>query len=246
MLRRLTSLLQENVELMLVVFTSPTRSAKMLLVTNGSNAVPDQARLPRRTRYHHGNLVEELQRCVLELVAERGVAGVTMAEAARRAGVSAAAPYRHYASLDELLIATAEGCYVNWMTLRAGHFDDAVRGEAGIMTLLGDFFDFARDEPAAFVLLFDSGNPKVSGTVSFWTGEGYRDLVTMVSEATSAPVERCRGMALGITACVLGHARLAVGGLTGMAMDEAARQAASTVRTLLAGFQALTSHSDQE
>jgi len=204
----------------------------MLDVTEGLSS-PQPA--PPRRRYHHGNLVEALQRGVLDLVAERGVAGVTMAEVARRAGVSVAAPYRHYASLDELLIATAEDCYANWMALRTTHPEEA-HGEAGIMTLLTDFFDFARDEPAGFVLLFDSGNPKVSGTVSFWTEEGYRDLVTMVSEATSVPAGRCGGMALGITACVLGHARLAVGGLTGTTMDQAAHHAATTVRTLLAGF----------
>jgi AcrR family transcriptional regulator len=231
---------------MLMIFTLAHFNAKMLDVTNGSSAVPYPAGLARRTRYHHGNLVEELQRGVLELVAERGVAGVTMAEAARRAGVSAAAPYRHYGSLDELLLATAEGCYANWMALRANHPDGRGRGEAGIMALLTDFFDFARDEPAAFVLLFDSGNPKLSGTVSFWTEDGYRDLVTMVSEATSLPATRCGGTALGITACVLGHARLAVGGLTGMTMDAAASQAASTVRTLLAGFQSLAFTADQE
>jgi len=46
--------------------------------------------------YHHGNLKEALLRAALELIAEKGPAGFTFAEAARWAGVSPAAPYRHF------------------------------------------------------------------------------------------------------------------------------------------------------
>ena len=53
--------------------------------------------------YHHGNLKEALVRAALELIAEKGPAGFTFAEAARWAGVSPAAPYRHFRDRDELL-----------------------------------------------------------------------------------------------------------------------------------------------
>ena len=53
--------------------------------------------------YHHGNLKEALIRAALELIAEKGPAGFTFAEAARWAGVSPAAPYRHFRDRDELL-----------------------------------------------------------------------------------------------------------------------------------------------
>jgi AcrR family transcriptional regulator len=53
--------------------------------------------------YHHGNLKEALLRAALELIAEKGPAGFTFAEAARSAGVSPAAPYRHFRDRDELL-----------------------------------------------------------------------------------------------------------------------------------------------
>src|SRR5262245_47415245 len=46
--------------------------------------------------YHHGNLKEALVRAALELIAEKGPAGFTFADAARWAGVSPAAPYRHF------------------------------------------------------------------------------------------------------------------------------------------------------
>src|ERR1700746_1158004 len=57
--------------------------------------------------YHHGNLKEALIRAALELIARKGPAGFTFAEAARAAGVSPAAPYRHYRDRDHLLIDVA-------------------------------------------------------------------------------------------------------------------------------------------
>ncbi|GAB3569069.1 TetR/AcrR family transcriptional regulator [Amycolatopsis endophytica] len=58
-------------------------------------------------RYHHGNLRDELVRVSLDLIAERGVAGFSVAEVARRAGVSPAAPYRHFPERESLLAAVA-------------------------------------------------------------------------------------------------------------------------------------------
>jgi AcrR family transcriptional regulator len=57
--------------------------------------------------YHHGRLREALVQAALAAVAEGGPASVSMADAARRAGVSSAAPYRHFASRQALLLATA-------------------------------------------------------------------------------------------------------------------------------------------
>ena len=61
----------------------------------------------RNASYHHGDLRAALVTAALELVAERGVPGLSVAEAARRAGVSSAAPYRHFASRTALLSAAA-------------------------------------------------------------------------------------------------------------------------------------------
>src|ERR671912_280040 len=61
----------------------------------------------RRATYHHGDLRAALVAAALELVAEKGVAGLSVAEAARRAGVSSAAPYRHFAGRSALLSAAA-------------------------------------------------------------------------------------------------------------------------------------------
>jgi AcrR family transcriptional regulator len=66
------------------------------------------SRAARRRRYHHGNLRQALVKAALELVRTEGAEGLTLRAAARRAGVSQAAPYRHFADKDALLAAVAE------------------------------------------------------------------------------------------------------------------------------------------
>lgn len=56
---------------------------------------------------HHGDLRNELIAAALQLVAESDVDGITLRAVARRAGVSAAAPYHHFADKDALLAAVA-------------------------------------------------------------------------------------------------------------------------------------------
>ncbi|TMR90331.1 TetR/AcrR family transcriptional regulator [Nonomuraea basaltis] len=62
---------------------------------------------PPKRGYHHGDLRAELIREGLALLAETGVAGFSVAKVAARAGVSSAAPYRHFADRDGLLAACA-------------------------------------------------------------------------------------------------------------------------------------------
>lgn len=57
--------------------------------------------------YHHGDLRAALVDAALTLIAERGIAALSVAEAARRTGVSAAAPYRHFPTRVALLRAAA-------------------------------------------------------------------------------------------------------------------------------------------
>jgi len=58
--------------------------------------------------YHHGDLRHALIEASLALIAEEGFAALTLREVARRAGVTHAAPYRHFADKEALLAAVAE------------------------------------------------------------------------------------------------------------------------------------------
>jgi len=63
-----------------------------------------------RRSYHHGNLRAALIEATLRAIAEDGPDGFTLRDVARRAGVSAAAPYRHFRDKEELLAAVAGEC----------------------------------------------------------------------------------------------------------------------------------------
>ena len=66
---------------------------------------------PRKT-YHHGNLRQALVEATLRLIEEKGPLGFTLAEAARAAGVSPAAPYRHFRGREELIEEVARQGFV--------------------------------------------------------------------------------------------------------------------------------------
>jgi len=62
----------------------------------------------RRPRYHHGRLREAMVEATVALVQELGPEQVSVREAARRAGVSSGAPFRHFPNRTALLTAAAE------------------------------------------------------------------------------------------------------------------------------------------
>lgn len=57
--------------------------------------------------YHHGDLYNALIIAAAQVIEEHGISGFSLAKAARQAGVSAAAPYRHFRDKDDLLFAVA-------------------------------------------------------------------------------------------------------------------------------------------
>jgi AcrR family transcriptional regulator len=63
--------------------------------------------LAGRARYHHGDLRRALVRAARELLADTPEQQLALRQVAKRAGVSHAAPYRHFHSLDALLDAVA-------------------------------------------------------------------------------------------------------------------------------------------
>jgi AcrR family transcriptional regulator len=110
--------------------------------------------------YHHGNLKETLLRAALELIAQKGPAGFTFAEAARWAGVSPAAPYRHFRDRDELLASIALRGFNLFETALARAWDDGRPEVLFALERLGKaYLDFARTEPAYYSAMFEAGIP---------------------------------------------------------------------------------------
>jgi AcrR family transcriptional regulator len=113
--------------------------------------------------YHHGNLKEALLRAALELITQKGPAGFTFAEAARWAGVSPAAPYRHFRDRDELLASIALRGFLQFGAALARAWD---AGRPDVFTALDRlgkaYLGFARTEPAYYSAMFEAGIPLAS------------------------------------------------------------------------------------
>jgi len=113
--------------------------------------------------YHHGNLKEALLRAALELIAQKGPAGFTFAEAARWAGVSPAAPYRHFRDRDELMASVALRGFKKFEAALARAWDDGRPDVFAALERLGKtYLDFARTEPAYYSAMFEAGIPLAS------------------------------------------------------------------------------------
>ncbi len=110
--------------------------------------------------YHHGNLREALIRAALELIAKKGPAGFTFAEAARFAGVSPAAPYRHFRDRDELMAHVALRGFEQFEAALARAWDDGRPDAFAALDRLGRaYLAFARNQPALYSAMFEAGIP---------------------------------------------------------------------------------------
>jgi AcrR family transcriptional regulator len=110
--------------------------------------------------YHHGNLKEALVRAALELIAEKGPAGFTFADAARWAGVSPAAPYRHFRDRDQLLADVARRGFDQFSEALAKAWDEGKPDMMSAFDRLGKaYLDFAKRAPAYYSAMFEAGVP---------------------------------------------------------------------------------------
>src|SRR5438045_7326140 len=119
---------------------------------------------PRGARrgYHHGNLREALMKAALDLIAAKGPAGFTFAEAARAAGVSPAAPYRHFRDRDALMADVARRGFERFEQRLAAAWDEGRPSPLAALERMGHaYLGFAREEPAYFSAMFMAGPPVV-------------------------------------------------------------------------------------
>ena len=113
-----------------------------------------------RRGYHHGNLREALIDAALHLIAEKGPAGFTIAEAARAAGVSPAAPYRHFRDAEALLADVALRGFERFAQALEAAWNGAHPDPVVAFENLGRaYLGFARNEPGYYAAMFDAGLP---------------------------------------------------------------------------------------
>jgi len=161
--------------------------------------------------YHHGNLRESLLDGAELILAGGGADRLTLREVAKTAGVSHAAPYHHFSSLDELLAAVAQRGFV----ALAGAMTRASEHPQAREQLLGicqAYVDFARAHPARFRLMF---GPLLARKGQFpgLKLEADRSFAVLLTAAMA--YDPAGGALLAVTGWSLAH------GLANLAIDQA-------------------------
>ena len=108
--------------------------------------------------YHHGNLREALIQGCLKLIEARGPTGFTLSEAAREAGVTPAAVYRHFEGREDLIAAVALEGYEIFGDLMDYAYDKGQPSALAAFEATGRaYLAFARKHPGHYVAMFESG-----------------------------------------------------------------------------------------
>ena len=163
----------------------------------------------RRDSYHHGDLKRALTSAALSLVAEKGPKGFTLTEAARRAGVSAAAPYRHFADKAALLATVAEQGFLD-LHAELVAVDEA-DPKARVVELGRTYVRWAVAHPDHYRVMFGADIGKAAHAGLAVAGErAFGDLVDALAGVVDG--QDPRSVAAPLWALVHGVASLAIGG----------------------------------
>jgi AcrR family transcriptional regulator len=188
-----------------------------------------------RRPYHHGDLRAALIQTAVELVAERGVRGFSLAETSRRLGVAASAPYAHFADRDALLAAVAAHAYER---LVAEVETERRRAPAErLAAIAAAYVRFAGTQRPLFELLHEGGVDKARfpevAAAERPLDEAFRDCVRELSGGEE--------LATAVEATAHGHAMLLLDGRFGEGEDAVRLASARAAESTLALVRGLTS-----
>ncbi|SFL87717.1 TetR/AcrR family transcriptional regulator [Methylorubrum salsuginis] len=187
---------------------------------------------PAKAGYHHGELREALVAAGLAILEEGGdPASLGLREAARRAGVSAMAPYRHFSDKDALLAAVAT---VGFERLRAdleGADRGGGEGRAALIAQGVAYVAFAASNSGLFRLMFKSCAVAPPEALPKASSEAFGVLAARV--ATLVPAEQARDESLRCWSLVHGMAVLALDGVLGAELSGNAEAVLALAERLL-------------
>jgi AcrR family transcriptional regulator len=108
--------------------------------------------------YHHGNLRQALVEAALKLIEEKGPQGFTLSEAAKEAGVTPAAVYRHFEGRDDLIAEAARQGYAIFGDLMEHAYNGGRPSALAAFEATGRaYLAFARKFPGHYQAMFESG-----------------------------------------------------------------------------------------
>ena len=113
--------------------------------------------MPKRG-YHHGNLRQALVEAALSLIEEKGPTGFTLSEAAKQAGVTPAAVYRHFSGREDLIAEAARQGYEIFADVMKYAYDSGQPSALAAFEATGRaYLAFARKYPGHYIAMFESG-----------------------------------------------------------------------------------------
>jgi AcrR family transcriptional regulator len=192
---------------------------------------------PRPSGHHHGDLRNALEQAALELVAEKGPHGFSLNEASRRAGVSVAAPYKHFADREALLAALAATGYREQRRRFAAAVETVENPADQLAAFAAAYVRFAAEEPALFDVTFYAGLDKARHPELAEAGDTLLATLTPIAARVAPNDEAAFDLLLRIASAAHGLAvflRQGLFGVSGDALDETAQRAAHTARALVA------------
>jgi AcrR family transcriptional regulator len=181
--------------------------------------------------YHHGDLRAALVRAALELLDESGETELSLRAVARRAGVSPAAPYRHYADREALVSAVAAVGYRELAErLAAAHPSPSTPDELASVAIA--YVQFALERPALFRIMFSEpcdrdNDERVAATAAV-------SLYVRGIVERSFPAADADALATGIWALVHGLAFLHLDGKLNRTPSVVADRVRGAIQALLA------------
>ena len=170
----------------------------------------------RRDTYHHGDLKRALTEAALGLVTEKGPKGFTLREVARRAGVSAAAPYRHFADKAELLAAAATLGFVQLHETLSAAAAESAHVTQQVLDMGRAYVRWAVARPDYYQVMFGAETDKSDHpellTAAARAFDDLRDAIVRCQPATLLPAGDPRAVAGPTWSLLHGIASLTIGG----------------------------------
>jgi AcrR family transcriptional regulator len=177
-------------------------------------APPATPRPSGRETFHHGDLRSALIAAVGELIEVHGPDGFSVAQAARRAGVSSAAPYKHFRDRPEILRAVVaagmDRLHAAMQAAAQAHPPGSVDQVAAIGLA---YVDFARAGPGVFRLVFGLTEGHEADPTLQARGQACFDVVARaVAARLCQPLadDAVQRSAYVLWTCVHGHAFLTI------------------------------------
>ena len=193
-------------------------------------------------RYHHGDLRSALVDAAIDVIAERGARGFSLAEATRRLGVTTAAPYRHFTDRNDLLAAVAARALSVFAAMLSDAADTADTPAQRLAVMAGAYVKFAAQQRPLFDTIYNCGLDKSRYPELQRACEPVDTLLTVVLDVCDGDAAVANDLADAVEATAHGYAMLLIDGEYGEGLDAvnaAAAKAIASARALIAGRQAL-------